>query len=715
MLALGKPIIMVPRPHVQRLLEQSNDVESNPGPLPHRLVRPPVPNTVRNRVGRGRPVVEERQEPDKNVHFKDLDDMKLLIERQNEQIVLQKEEIQMLKKKVEDNDNITSVIKSEFGELKKKWQSTGDLPNSVQQNHNQNDATVTKIENLVGAYNDIQDRLYEIDKSWKNNLIFYGIPMETSGDYEDPYATEQKIREVVKRKLRITREMHLNRVTRITHGPDFRGQKPIQVHFANYSDKEEVLRKSKLLRGGTIHISEDFSRKVREHRQELNKFIREIRARDPARRLVLRYDKLYMGNDVFFFNDKSGRVERISNGTTKMDMTSSYSNLVDSVITNEAQQSAHDSAWLRRPRSKYSSRSRPITPVLSRQNSISMDDMSQDEVYGTPQPTPLRSRPVTGRSRERSLQASASMSSLRDGQASPSKGRTNGIDEWTNGHANSYEPKTNSSPRKSSTRMRASETLRSHNMTNGTNGATDTLESDTDTPEEKSRSPDPIFKDEHRYEPPTTPKKSPQKSGNPMLQLAIPRSAKGRKSSVTFKEEKLAPAKYKTAESELDLSDDEAEQDEVLSLETFTNLKPATVVPLPEAKDSNNCTDIVPLFPNTSKKSSMTDLVPVEKVESRSLASFASGLLSSNKNSSFKLPLTGPGGTGLSANGAESGRCGNGSPYSFTSPKPPPTSTSVRPLGSQAVQQGGQQGVLKLNVAIAGEFSMGNFSPAPTQ
>ena len=91
-----------------------------------------------------------------------------------------------------------------------------------------------------------------------------------------------------------------------------------QVHFANYSDKEEVLRKSKLLKGGAIHISEDFSRKVffsrmsipniphkelssseneigctlavdafalkvREHRQELNKFIREIRARDPAR------------------------------------------------------------------------------------------------------------------------------------------------------------------------------------------------------------------------------------------------------------------------------------------------------------------------------------------------------------------------------------------------------------------------------------------------
>ena len=27
--------------------------------------------------------------------------------------------------------------------------------------------------------------------------------------------------------------------------------------------------------------------------------------------LNYRYDKLYMGNDVFFYNDKSGRVERL--------------------------------------------------------------------------------------------------------------------------------------------------------------------------------------------------------------------------------------------------------------------------------------------------------------------------------------------------------------------------------------------------------------------
>ena len=39
--------------------------------------------------------------------------------------------------------------------------------------------------------------------------------------------------------------------------------------------------------------------------------MKEVKSRDPARRMVLRYDKLYVGNDVFFFNDRSGRVERL--------------------------------------------------------------------------------------------------------------------------------------------------------------------------------------------------------------------------------------------------------------------------------------------------------------------------------------------------------------------------------------------------------------------
>ncbi len=103
----------------------------------------------------------------------------------------------------------------------------------------------------------------------------------------------------------------MSRVSRLNYGPDFRGHKPIQVCLVNYRDKEEILRKARLLKGSNVYISEDFSRKVREHRNELIKFMKEIKNRDPARRMTLRYDKLYVGNDVFFFNDRTGRVERL--------------------------------------------------------------------------------------------------------------------------------------------------------------------------------------------------------------------------------------------------------------------------------------------------------------------------------------------------------------------------------------------------------------------
>ena len=49
------------KPHVERLLEQSNDVEANPGPLPHRLVRAHSGAQVRG-GGRQRSLAEEQQQ-----------------------------------------------------------------------------------------------------------------------------------------------------------------------------------------------------------------------------------------------------------------------------------------------------------------------------------------------------------------------------------------------------------------------------------------------------------------------------------------------------------------------------------------------------------------------------------------------------------------------------------------------------------------------------
>ena len=55
-----------------------------------------------------------------------------------------------------------------------------------------------------------------------------------------------------------------------------RGCRPVLVNFVHWKDREEVLRKSHFLRGSNVYVTEDLSRKLREHRQELQKSARQV-------------------------------------------------------------------------------------------------------------------------------------------------------------------------------------------------------------------------------------------------------------------------------------------------------------------------------------------------------------------------------------------------------------------------------------------------------
>lgn len=103
----------------------------------------------------------------------------------------------------------------------------------------------------------------------------------------------------------------------------------ITVSFQNYNDREEVLRRSKLIRGldggagrgvkamgsqsePQLYITEDSSRRVREQRQELIKFSREVHKRFPSKHCEIKYDKLYVDNEVYVWSEKHQRIERVS-------------------------------------------------------------------------------------------------------------------------------------------------------------------------------------------------------------------------------------------------------------------------------------------------------------------------------------------------------------------------------------------------------------------
>ena len=101
------------------------------------------------------------------------------------------------------------------------------------------------------------------------------------------------------------------------------------MSFQNYNDREEVLRRSKLIRGFDggasrgikpmgcqsephLYITEDTSRRVREQRSELIKFSREVHRRFPSKHCEIKYDKLYVDNEVYVWDDKHQKIERIS-------------------------------------------------------------------------------------------------------------------------------------------------------------------------------------------------------------------------------------------------------------------------------------------------------------------------------------------------------------------------------------------------------------------
>ena len=50
------------------------------------------------------------------------------------------------------------------------------------------------------------------------------------------------------------------------------------------------------------------SRKVRESRQELRKYMREVKRGDPSVVCNLQYDKLYIDSKIFVYNEVLGQV-----------------------------------------------------------------------------------------------------------------------------------------------------------------------------------------------------------------------------------------------------------------------------------------------------------------------------------------------------------------------------------------------------------------------
>ena len=95
-------------------------------------------------------------------------------------------------------------------------------------------------------------------------------------------------------------------------GPEVGGCKPVLVTYEEYRDRDEVLRKSNMLKGSGLSVTEDMSRRVREARTELRKFMRELKKSNPAATCHVQYDKLFVNHRCYVWSESQARVVEFS-------------------------------------------------------------------------------------------------------------------------------------------------------------------------------------------------------------------------------------------------------------------------------------------------------------------------------------------------------------------------------------------------------------------
>ena len=96
-------------------------------------------------------------------------------------------------------------------------------------------------------------------------------------------------------------------------GPSVLKCRPVTVTFRHFKDREDILKASRFLKitEDYVYITEDVSKSTRESQQELRKFLNLVRKTKPGVKASLRYDRLIIDGEVFFYNVDKKSVELI--------------------------------------------------------------------------------------------------------------------------------------------------------------------------------------------------------------------------------------------------------------------------------------------------------------------------------------------------------------------------------------------------------------------
>ena len=275
------------------------DIESNPGP-PRQ--QPSNRNTRQTALsfaqsdksftssngatGNARPAEQNESFNDQEEMFSFLRRMKSKLLGQNEQV---RKDLSVMNKKM---DLITERIDNLKAENELLKQSNRELKSEI-------GTLYSKIDFLES-------------QSRRNNLRFIGIDGNKNEDWS---VSEAKVRDFVGNELNMPdkREVEIERAHRLRGSGGDRDQNGIIiVKFSKYKDCASILQKARdtLGKESRFSVLPDFTDRVRRHRRELGR--RMVEARSEGKYASIRYDKLYVENKVFQYDDSTHSIVSIA-------------------------------------------------------------------------------------------------------------------------------------------------------------------------------------------------------------------------------------------------------------------------------------------------------------------------------------------------------------------------------------------------------------------
>ncbi|XP_029840623.2 uncharacterized protein LOC115324217 [Ixodes scapularis] len=202
------------------------------------------------------------------------------------------------------------TFENKFDKLAKKVEQIEVTVEETQELRNQMTSIEKNVSSVQTELTECQRKLVDLeDRSRCNNLMVFGVS-EDAGETAD--ILRSKVLDgifVEKLGIRTNSVERLHRVGRKTNR-----SRPIIIKFFDYNEKNNLLKKRRLLKGTKITLEHDYSWVTLQKRKLLWESSKPNR--DNGETAFLIHDKIKIGNDIFEWDDAKGQVCKEKNRPT---------------------------------------------------------------------------------------------------------------------------------------------------------------------------------------------------------------------------------------------------------------------------------------------------------------------------------------------------------------------------------------------------------------